>query len=470
MVEWADFPWNQRMYTDADEAILTKAVATAENCYANAAGGHSRFPGLSPFVDSLGGSATYLFSNRDNLIAVNDLGQVWRVGQDASKKNVTGTPVAGGGRVVFDATDDGRVVMAAGGPIVQLLSEMTTILSPSAPEATFVQYIEGYLVANEPFTGRWFYSDPGAYTTWNPLSVFTADAKPEPLVAMVVTPYDELMVAGVGHVEQYELLANGNQPFTRRWTTGQGVKYPYTLMADWTGTYGVNDRLEFVRFYGQISQDQSSDINLTLQKIDNWDDAWAAEVSVGGQKTIMLSIPSATNIYGTKGVTLLLDYQNRKWSFLFGWDKRLFQKTGYPVTSVARVGGKLYAGIPGGVALFDNDSYSLLGGQYPFLVRSAHVGKWGPSRIDDVRLRLKRGFNRNEKSTPRKLIAMRWNLDNRGFDQWQYEDLGDPGEREMTIHFGGQGCADTWQCEIQVVDDVPVEITSMDVYVERLRW
>jgi hypothetical protein len=471
MVEWADFPWDQRMYSNADETILTRALATAENCYANAAGGHSRYPGLSPFsLTGLGGSKTYLFQNMDNLIAATDQGRVFRLGQTGLVQDVTGVPISGGNRVIFDATDDGRIVMAAGGPIIQLLGDTTAILSEGAPETTFIQYIQGYLVANIPFTGGWVYSNPGDYTTWNPLNIFTADAKPEPVVAIAVTPYDELMVAGPRHVEQYELLANGNQPFTRRWTTGQGVKYPYTLIADWTGTYGVNDRLEFVRFYGQISQDQSGDVNLTLQNIDNWDEAWTVECSVKGQKHIILCAPNATNVYGTKGITLLLDYINRKWSFLFAWDKTRAQKIGFPIWSVTRCWGRMFAGVPGGVAEFDNDNYTILGATYPFLVRSAHVGKWGPSRMDDVRLRLKRGSQANGKGAVRARIGMRWNLDNIGFDQWQFEDLGTPGEREMTIHWGGQGAADTWQCEIQVTDDVPVEIVEMQVYVERLRW
>ncbi len=470
MAEWADFPWNERLYTNSDETILTKALAAVENGYLNPAGGHSRYPGLLPFVTSLGGSKTYVYAYNDDIIAVTDQGRVFRVGQDGSVQDVTGVSVAGGNRVIFDSTDDGRVVMAAGGQIVQLIGNKTTVLSTSAPQSTHIQYIQGYLVAIEAYSGRFYYSDPGAYTTWNPLSVFTADAKPEPLVALATTPYNELMLAAPKHVEQWELLANGNQPFTRRWTTGQGVKYPYTLIADWTGTYGVNDRLEFVKFYGQISQEQSADVSLTLQGVDDWSEAWTAEISVKGQKHFLLVMPNATNSYGTMGITLLMDYVNRKWSFLFGWDAVQAQRVAFPIWSVCRIGSKIFAGVPGGVAVFDNATYTVLGGGYPFLIRSGHVGKWGPSRIDEVRLRLKRGLQADGSAAPAATIGMRWNLDNRGFDQWQYEDLGTAGEREMTIRWGGQGVADTWQVEIAVTDDVPVELVSMQCFVERMRW
>ena len=471
MAEWADFPWNERMFLSADEAILSKAVASVENGYQNAAGGHSRYPGLTSFATGLGGTATYVFQKLDNLIAVTDQGRTFRIGQDGSVVDCTGVPVSGGQRVIFDATDDGRVVMAAGGPIIQLQGEKTTILSPNAPNSTHVAFIEGYLIAIETGTGRFNYSDPGAYTTWNPLSVFTADAKADPVVAVVVTPYTELMVAGTEHIEQYELLANGNQPFTRRWSTGQGVRYPYTLLADWTGTYGINSRFEFVRFYGQISQDQGSDINQVLQNVDDWTGAWTGEISVSGQKHIMLQAPNASNIYGTKGITLMLDYQIRKWSFLYGWDATLQRPTGFPAQSITRAWGKVYVGVPGGVALVDGTNYTVLGKPYPFLIRSAHVSKWGPSRIDEVRLRLKRGLGPigvSPSALPQ--ISLRVNRDNEGFDQPEFEDLGQPGERTMTIRFGGQGIADTWQFEIAVTDNVPVEITNMQVFVERMRW
>jgi hypothetical protein len=298
--------------------------------------------------------------------------------------------------------------------------------------------------------------------------VFSADGKPSNLVAMAISPYREIMMAKPDSIEQWETLPNGTQPFARRWATGEGVAYPYTLVADKTGTYGVNQRFEFVRFYGQISQDQGADVGLVLEKIDDWTEAWAAELSVKGEKTIILQMPFATNAHGTKGVTLLLDYRAKKWAFLYGWDAKKSAPTRFPIWSVQRQWGKVYAGVAGGVAVFDDNNYELLGAPYPFLVRSAHVSDWGASRIDDVKIRLRRGSGAYTGPQPR--VGIRANRDNLGFDQWQFEPLGGPNDKEMTIHFGGQGAADTWQFEITVTDNVPVEFVAMQVYVERLRW
>lgn len=455
------------MYASADEAILSSAVAAIENGYENEAGGMSRFPGLTPFA-SFPGNKTYLTTWQDNLIAATDLGRVYRVSKLGAVQDVTGVPLSGGGRAIFSKTED-QLVMAAGGPILQLLGNQTQILSNEAPQSTHIAFLSGYLIAIEPYSGRFYYCDPGQYTTWNALSVFTANAKAQFVGAITITPFNEMLLAGPDAIEQWELLANGNQPFARRWTTGEGIYAPYTLLADKVGTFGINPRFEFVRFAGQVSQDQSDDVGLTLQKIDDWSEAWSVECSTKGQKFFILQMPNATNAYGSKGVTLAFDYRDRKFSFLYGWDKTIRQPTRWPGWSAQRQWGKVFVGVPGGIAVLDDENYTLQGSLYPFLIRSGHVDDWGPSRIDDVKIRLKRGIGNYGGRRPR--VGIRVNRDNLGFDQWTFEDLGDPGERTMEIRFGGQGTVDgTWQFEIAVTDDVPVEFVSMQVFVERLRW
>lgn len=465
MVQWADFPF-ERMYQSSDEAILTKAIATLENCYENEAGGFSRFDGLRMF-SPFWANRVYISPWRDDLVACTDNGEVYRIARDGSTLDATGVPISGGNRVTFTQTED-ALIMAAGGPIIALSGTKTTLLSAQAPFTTHVAFLEGYLLAIEALSERFLYSNPGDYVTWNPLSVFSANAKPSAIKAMTVSPYGELLLAKADSVEQYELLPNGTQPFTRRWSTGEGIAYPYTMVADKTGTYGVNQRFEFVRFYGQISQDQSADVGLLLERIDDWTDTWAAELAVGGQKTIILQMPFASNPHGTKGVTLSLDYRSKKWCFLYGFDPVASVPVRYPVWSVARQWGKVFAGVPGGVAVFAEDTWDLLGKPWPFLMRSGHVDKFGPSRIDDVRLRLRRGEGQSGGKEPR--IGLRVNRDNRGFDQMTYEPLGLKGDRSMTVHFGGQGYADTWQFELSCSDHVPVEIVKMEVFLERARW
>lgn len=466
MVQWANFPWERPLYANADEAILTTAVAAIENATPNQAGGHSRFPGMTRFSE-FPGQRVYSRFWQDNIYCGTDEGKLWRVDRQGRAEDVTGVPISGGRRVVIDATED-RLVLAAGGPILQFAGKRTEILSKDARNSSHIAYVDGYLLVIEPFSQRFYHCAPGDYTAWNPIDVFAANAKPNNIHALVVTPYRELLLAGPDHIEQFERLPNGSQPFARRWSTGEGIAHPYTLVADKTGTYGVNEASQFVRFAGQVSQDQSEAVGLPLSQIDDWTDAWAQALSVAGDHFILLQAPQATNAHGTAGVTLLLDHGNRRWSFLYGYDRATDRVTRYPAWSFVRAWGKLYAGVEGGLAEVNPNIYELLGAPMPFVIRSGHVDKFGPSRIDDVRIRVKRGVGANGGRVPQ--IGLRVNRDQLGFDQWTWEELGNTGHSETVIHFGNQGSADTWQFEIRVTDPVDVQFVSMDIWVERLGW
>lgn len=466
MAQWADVTFG-RVFQDGDETLNSDSMTILENGYKNQAGGFSRFPGLTNF-SLFPSRRVYLHSTNNRLIAATEAGRVYDIAFDGKATDVTGVPVSGRNRVIFTDTDD-EIAMAAGGPIISLNGPITTLLSSKAPSATHVAYLLGYLIAAGSSGQEFSFSNPGDFVTWDPLNVISANSKPSDLTAIQVSPYGEIMAAKRDAVEQFETLPNGVQPFARRWSTGEGIAYPYTLIADKTGTYGVTERFEFVRFTGQVSSDQSRDVGLQIEGIDDWTDAWAQELAVRGQKTIILQMPNAKNRYGTKGVTLLLDYRAQQWSQLFGWDSLLSVQTRFPAWSVARCWGKVFAGVPGGVAVFDEKNYTLAGATYSFVMRTGHIAKFGPMRCDNFRLRLKRG-NDSYQGQPQARIAMRVNRDNLGFDRWMFEDMGRPGDSHMVIDFGPQGEGNTMQFEIRITDDVPVEIVSAQMFVERLRW
>jgi len=464
MVQWANFPWERPLYANADEAILRQAVATVENATANEAGGFSRFPGLRMF-SRFPGQRVYARAWRDDVYCCTDEGRTFRVDRYGNAEDVTGVPLSGGRRVIMDATDD-RLVMAAGGPIVQLYGAKTSLLSPDAQPSTHIFYVDGYLGAIEANSQRWRHCAPGEYESWQAIDTFSANAKPDNIHAAVVTPYRELLIGGPDHIEQFERLPNGSQPFARRWSTGEGVAYPYTLVADKTGTYGVNPDAQFVRFAGQVSQNESEAVGLPLSRVDDWTDAWAQALRSDGSSFVVLQAPNASTPYDTKGLTLLLDLSNRRWSFLYGFDKDGNQPTRYPAWSFVRAWNKLYAGVAGGLAEVAPDAYDLLGEPMPFVIRSGHIDKFGPSRIDDLRIRVKRGVGGIAGRVPR--IGLRVNRDQDGFDQWTWEELGNAGQSETVIRFGNQGSAETWQFEIRVSDPVDVQFVSMDIWVQRL--
>jgi len=500
MAQWANFPWEEAMFTNADEAILRRRVAVAENLYGNRAGGWSRFPGLRPWMALPGQGRITLKWWRGDLVAVGQAGQVWRIGRNGQGQNVTGIPLSGGGRPTFAATDE-SLVIAAGGPIVALDSGATRLLSADAPNSTHVVWIDGYLVAIEPYSGRFRHSPPGDYGVWEDLSVFTAEGKPDDLVAAAVTPFNELLLAGPESIEQYETLASGDRPFFRRWMTGDGLAHPYTLVTDKMGTFGVNQSAEFVRFQAQVTRTQSDDIALTLQNIDDWTDAWADSVSIKGQRFIILQAPNASAPdYDARGITLLLDMNRGRWSFLWGYDRTSGGYARWPGWSLEEAWGRVFVGVQDGIAELDPTYYENLADPMRCLIRSAHVDEFGPSRLDDVRVRLRMagndfaftlseggirritedGFVRvTEDGRPRVIgdqlqggqtarFGVRMRRDNDLWTRWVWKSMGLPATEPMVEKFGGMGCAQTWQMEISCADPVPFEFVRAQILVQRI--
>jgi hypothetical protein len=470
MAQWASFPWDAALFANADETILREAPAAAENAYANAAGGFSRFPGLRTWKSLPRQGRVYLAPEewRGFLVAVTEAGRIYRFGEDGAQEDVTGVPLSGGKRPIFTPTEE-EMTISAGGPILRLASDRTEILSDNAPDTTHVAFVDGYTIAIEPGSARFWYSDPGASRTWNDLSVFTAESKPDDLVACIVTPYGELLMAGPQSIEQWERLANGQRPFFKRWSTGEGLAHPYTLVADTQGTYGVNGKTEFVKFQAQVTKEQSGDIAMSLEAIDDWTEAWAASLYTTGQRFVVLQAPHATSLhYGTRGITFLLDYRTKRWSFLHGWDDTHGVPARWPGWSVGRAWGRTFVGTENGITEVARDAFDHAGATQRWMIRSGHVGKFGPSRIDDVRIRLRRGAGPVEGVAPQVLVRMI--RDNDRPTRWKSKSLGLSGDRTLTLHFGGFGAANTWQMEIAVTDRVPVEFTEAEILVERLGW
>lgn len=463
MARWETVPL-EPLNQNTDETVLSRAVAAVENGYRNEGDGFSRFPGLKPWID-LPGQQTWLFRWRGDLIAVTNQGRVYRIGKSGAADDVTGVPLSGGRRPTFAATED-ELLLAAGGPIVRLAKARTELLSLDAPNTTHVAFIQGYVVAIEEFSGRFFFSQPGSYRQWDPLDVFTAESKPDDLNAAVVTPYNELLLAGLDSIEQFEPFPSGVRPFARRWTTGEGLLAPYTLLPSKSGTYGVNRDQEFVRFQLQSSTDEGAAIGLQLESITDWEGAWSAEIKVKGQVFILLQIPNAETPYGTRGLTFLFDQRRRQWSTLYGWDRAMGQPARWPGWSYEHLWGRHFVGVPGGIAELDRNVYDNAGQTQRFLVRSGHVDQWGECRVDNFEIRLRRGGAGNQER--RGIIGLRFNRDNRGFGKWVWRELGRQGERNMVIEWGGMGIAKTWQWEMAITDAAVGEVVGARAYIERM--
>lgn len=466
--QWTQIDLSAKLFQNIEESVLRKSAAALENCFINEAGAHSRFPGLKAFATLPGNAPTYLYPRKapiGDLIAVSNA-QVYVVNAEGATNDVTGVPVSGGRRVIFDETDN-ELVMAAGAQIIRLAGSKTEILSADAPLSTHVGYIDGYLVAVEIHSGRFQHSTANAFRTWDPLDTFSADGKPDEINGLLVSPYRELMLTGVESVEQFERLPSGTTPFFRRWSVGEGILAPYTLVAVDQGNYGINSTYEFVRFTGQVSEPVGDDLQATFEAITDWTDAWTAAVQIKGQKFILLQIPKAVNAYGTIGITCLYDYRQKKWCNLYGFTDGVPVK--WPGCSYAEIWGRRFVGGNGAIYELDTSVYNNVGQVQRVLGRTAPMDQWGPSFVDNVRMRVKRGVgSTNDDSIAPPKIAFRCVRDGVRRTKWKYKSMGRPGDDYNTIQFGGMGHAmSTWQFEWMVTDPVSTEIVKLEAEVRK---
>lgn len=460
--KWTDVELNPKWFTNVDSACLTRGAEAMENLFVNETGGQSRFPGLSTFATLAGNQPTYLYEWRNDLIAVTG-GRVYRMDAYGNVEDVTDVQVSGGRRVVFDRTPN-ELVMTAGAEPIRFAGRRTEILSADAPLSTHIAFVDGYLLAIERGSGRFQHSDVDGYRVWNPLNFFSANGKPDDLNAMQVTPFRELILTGLDSIEQFERLANAETPFFRRWSVGEGVFAPYTLTYGDNASWYVNKKKEWVRSSGQTSVSQGDDIGRSLEKIDNWEDAWAQEVAIVGQKFFVIQAPKATNVYGTQGVTLLFDYRQKRWMSLYGWNASTGIPERWPGWSYYPLWKRHFVGGNGKVLELDSNVFQNDGVTQRVLFRTGHISKFGESSVDNLRIRVKRGVG---SYTEDPQIGIRAIRNNNQPTRVRRKGLGKSGDSAMMIEFGGYGWAHTWQFEIDMTDAAQYEVVSMQVLLQK---
>jgi hypothetical protein len=230
----------------------------------------------------------------------------------------------------------------------------------------------------------------------------------------------------------------------------------------------VNNNYEFVRTSGQVSRPISDDIGNSLQGIDDYSGAWATPILIRGQKFVLLQFPNATNDYTTKGITLLFDYRQNRWSTLYGWDTTTSTPTKWDGTSYFQLWGRHFVGGKGKVMELKTATYQNDSAVQRVLIRSGHYDKFGECRIDNIRARFKRGLANSNDSRP--VVGLRVRRDNKQWTRWKNIDLGRSGENEMWVEFGGMGCASTFQVEVQMTDAAEFELVKMQALITGLGY
>lgn len=461
---WRDIPLDADLLLNVADASLRRDHSAVENCYRNDVNGVTRFPGLKKTFNTSTGR-NYLFAFRGDMLAVTGPGQIWKIGRDGSQEDVTGVILGGPYRPVAATTDDDQIIFAKGAKLTKFAGNKSELLAEIGPPdgATHVVYFKGYVIANEPDSGRFFITQPGQYALWNPLDVFNAESRSDDLTAITVSPRNELLLGGNASIERWDTLASGTQPLYLAGSSPEGLIAPYTLSATRDGNFGVNQDSEFVQFMDQATIDVSKRVQQGLDSVDDWSDAWTAKIVFSGSNWYLLQAPNATNDYGTKGITLIYDFGRKKWSQLYDWNAAIGLPTRWPGWSYLKIWGRHFVGGEGCI-------YEMLPGwrkngdvvQRMRLLTAHYDEVGGQVEVHGSRLRLRRGLI--DVNAPRPpILSFRVNRDNQGFTGLIEKSLGAAGQNHQLVEFGALGAADTFQFEFLVTDDVPVDMVKFEI-------
>ena len=214
-------------------------------------------------------------------------------------------------------------------------------------------------------------------------------------------------------------------------------------------------------------------IQAYLQSIDDWTDAWGAELHIRGRQFIIMQMPEATSPYSLKGVTLLYDMRIKQWMFLYGWNTDIGVPDRWPGWSVHQLWDRHFVGGVGEVLELDRATYQNNGVIQRMLFRSGHIDKWGDVEIIDIRCRLKRGAsdtdsNLADDDIPQ--IRFRCLKDRKRWTRWKSVRLGREGDTDNYVRLGGVGAASTFQFELEVTDAVDLDVIKLQVLTEPRSW
>lgn len=466
--QWTPLDISKGLFANVDADAVLGYQTGIENGFITELGGHSRFPGLIERATLADNGRVYLHDFDGDLIAGTSKGQVYRLNKRFDVTNVTEVPVSGGRRTVFAKTDR-ELLAAAGGPIIRLRDRKTELLSANAPNSTHVGWIDGYTLAIEIDSGRFFHSAAGQPDSWDPLDTFSADGQPDNINSMMITPYREILLGGEDSLEQFERQPTGTVPFFRRWTVGDGVKLPYVMLFADNAAWTINQLTELVRFAGQSSQAASDQIGKLLEDIDDWTDAWMGgfpdnPFHLLGQKFMLLQVPRATNDYGTKGITLLYDYRAKRFSTLYGWDNGNGVPTRWPGWSHWKLWDRTFVGGEGKIYEVSKETYRNGDVLQRWLIRTSHIATTSLIQCKNFRLHIKRGVAASSGAEP--IVRVRCRRDGKSFGSWVSRGLGRAGQNVPFVYFGGFGTASSFMFEIACADDCPIELLGVDMLPE----
>lgn len=313
MVTRAKIPLERGLYTNSDAVETSEFATSLVNQYVTKAGANVKRPGLSLAVD-LGTAkpieGLYWFNEGGYALAVSD-GKVFKItkaGAVYSKTEMTGSTLrnaattGGAGRAVF--TDDGTNVLIANGGAINYHVKNSSTCQPLADgdaptTVSHVAYLDGYILANQDGTNKFWWSDLGSSLSWTATSWATAEGDADWILHLGVG-YREIALFGEQSIEIW--YNDGVTPFTRL----PGA-YIQRGISSQDSVQFINGTWVFLDDNNNVCTMKERDVQVVsvpiekeLKELGNISDALSSRIDIGGETFYVISFPTANRTFAWK--------------------------------------------------------------------------------------------------------------------------------------------------------------------------
>lgn len=239
----------------------------------------------------------------------------------------TATKLEGSSSHPTFAEDSGRIMIAGGGQIQTWTGVLGTLSSRLAAfvigvnepprVCTFLVKLANYVIANNQYPGSlnqfiWSALGDGVDGTWPPLNFNTADARPDPVLA-VYENLRELYLFGSSTVQVYGITADADLPFQASAAVGIGTIAPYSIIRLDAEFAMLDNQRRFVITNGRSFDVISEDIDKTVRDLATVTDCHGYRVQIGFWDLLLWVFP-------TVGTAFYYEKNQKKWGSWRGWN------------------------------------------------------------------------------------------------------------------------------------------------------
>lgn len=344
----------------------------------------------------------------------------------------TATGLEGSARPVF-AQGEQYIYVTGGRRIQRWKPGMTySEVIAASPQCTHITAIGQRLVANitnDPDnTGTYQWSDigEGTWDTWPAANTATADARPDPILALSENSA-EMLIFGT---ETTQAFGNGSDPtfpFEQISTVNVGLGAPYAYVRMESQFALLDNRRRIVISDGRSHEPIGDAIQRDLHQLDTISDCWMFREERGQQSQLVVRLP-------TEARTFVLDLKGKRWSERdyyatpFHADFPVGAHVYWPSQNYHLFGSSLSTG---GLLRFSEDSRQDIAG--PLVCERTtgwqDFGSMNRKRSRRLRLVLRRG-TAAQGATPGAL-ELRTQADDGPWSSWRPIDLGTPSQYEQ---------------------------------------